>query len=126
MNAGFLSGPPLRAGTIAAAAAALLLVAGCATSVKVDSLAKPNAVEKSISYKLENKNPRVTEDSLRYKEGAGFVKTALPGKGMYEAPPNTKPDVVVNLDYGIGPPQVRRETVEEPVYVEVPGAVRVE
>jgi hypothetical protein len=107
--------------------AAGLLLAGCATTheVKIDSLAKPNA-ENAISYEIKNRNPLVTDDSLRYKEAANMVKTALSGKGMYEAPPNTKPDLVVNLDYGVGPPQQRKETVSEPVYITVPGQIRTE
>ena len=107
--------------------AAGCLLAGCATTheIKVDSLAKPNA-ESAISYEIKNKNPLVADDSLRYKEAAGFVKTALSGKGMYEAPPNTKADVVVDLDYGVGPPQMRKETVSEPVYITVPGQIRTE
>jgi hypothetical protein len=106
---------------------AVLLFAGCATThqVKVDSLAKPNA-EKAISYEIKNRNPLVADDSLRYKEASGMVKTALSGKGMYEAPPNTKPDLVVDLDYGVGPPQMKRETVSEPVYITVPGQIRTE
>jgi hypothetical protein len=104
-----------------------LFFAGCATTheVKVDSLAKPNA-EAAISYEIRNKNPAVADDSLRYKEAANLVKTALSGKGLYEAPPNTKPDLVVDLDYGIGPPQQKRETVSEPVYITVPGQIRTE
>lgn len=107
--------------------AAALLLAGCATThqVKVDSLAKPNA-ENSISYAIKNRNPLVADDSLRYKEAAGMVKTALSGKGMFEAPPNVKPDLVVDLDYGVGPPISRRETVSEPVYITLPGQVRTE
>lgn len=102
-------------------------LAGCTTThvVKVDSLAKPKAAD-AISYEIKNRNPLVAEDSLRYKEAAGLVKTALSGRGMYEAPPNTKPDIVVDLDYGVGPPQMRKETVSEPVYITVPGQVRVE
>ena len=104
-----------------------LFFAGCATTheVKVDSLAKPNA-EASISYEIKNRNPHVADDSLRYKEAANMVKTALSGKGMYEAPPNTKPDLVVDLDYGVGPPQMKKETVSEPVYITVPGQIRTE
>lgn len=107
--------------------AAALLFTGCATTydVKVDSLAKPDA-ENAISYEIKNKNPLVADDSLRYKEAAGFVKTALSGKGMYEAPPNTKADIVVDLDYGVGPPQLRKETVSEPVYITIPGQIRTE
>ena len=104
-----------------------LFLAGCATTheVKVDSLAKPKA-ENAISYEIKNKNPLVADDSLRYKEAANLVKTALSGKGMYEAPPNTKADVVVDLDYGVGPPQMKKETVSEPVYITIPGQIRTE
>ncbi|HUR59384.1 MAG TPA: hypothetical protein VM029_16835 [Opitutaceae bacterium] len=108
-------------------AAMTWMLAGCGsyTNVKVDSLAKPDAGA-SISYEIKNKNPLVAEDSLRYKEAAGFVKTALSGKGMYEAPPGAKPDLVVDLDYGVGPPVSRRETISEPVYITVPGQIRTE
>jgi hypothetical protein len=104
-----------------------LWLGGCATTheLKVDSLAKPNA-EQSISYEIKNRNPAVADDSLRYKEAAGYVKTALSGKGLYEAPPNTKADMVVELDYGVGPPQMKRETISEPVYITLPGQIRTE
>jgi hypothetical protein len=107
--------------------AASLLLAGCATThqVKIDSLAKPDA-EKSISYEIKNRNPLVADDSLRYKEAANLVKTALSGRGLYEAPPNTKADLIVDLDYGVGPPQMRKETVSEPVYITIPGQIRTE
>jgi hypothetical protein len=103
------------------------LLGGCATTydVKVDSLAKPNS-EQAISYEIHNKNPLVAEDSLRYKEAAGYVKTALSGKGMYEAPPNSTADMVVDLDYGIGPPTSKLETMSEPIYITIPGQIRTE
>lgn len=104
-----------------------LLVGGCtnAYTVKVDSLAKPKA-EESVSYKIVNKNPAVSEDSLRYKEAAAHVRTALSGKGLYEAPDPEKADLIVALDYGVGPPQSRMEPVSEPVYLQLPGQIRVE
>lgn len=107
--------------------AATLLLGGCATTheVRVDSLAKPRA-EDAISYEIKNRNPLVADDSLRYKEAANMVKTALSGKGMFEAPPNSKPDVVVDLDYGVGPPQMKKETVSEPIYITIPGQIRTE
>jgi len=113
--------------SLGGAAAAVLLAAGCAnsTTVKIDSLAKPKA-EESISYKILNKNPAVDDDSLRYKEAAGYVRTALSGKGLYEATDNQNADLVVSIDYGVGPPQSRREVVSEPVYVTLPGQMRVE
>jgi hypothetical protein len=116
-----------RSGLPCAGFMAAAFLAGCATSehMKVDSLAKPKA-DSVLSYEIHNTNPLLTDDSLRYKEAAGYVKTALSGKGMYEAPPGTKADMVVDLDYGIGPPQSRRETVSEPVYITLPGQIRQE
>ncbi len=103
------------------------LLAGCTTTheLKVDSIAKPRAAD-AVSYEVRNKNPLVADDSLRFKEAAGFVKTALSGRGMYEAPPNTKADMIIDVDYGVGPPKVKQEMVSEPVYVTVPGQIRTE
>lgn len=100
------------------------LISGCTTTheIKVDALAKPKA-EEAVSYRIRNKNPEMAEDSLRYKEAAGLVRTALSGKGMYEAHSAEAAELVVDLDYGIGPPQRRTETVSEPVYRTVPGRI---
>lgn len=116
-----------RAARLGFIAAASVFVAGCGTTytVKVDSLAKPNAQE-AVSYEIQNKNPMVSEDSLRYKEAKDYVKTALSGRGLYEAPDKVKADIVVDLDYGIKPPESRRETVSEPVYITIPGQIRTE
>jgi hypothetical protein len=102
--------------------AVLLLAGGCASgyTVKVDALAKPKA-EDAISYQIHNKNPQTGDDSLRYKEAANYVRTALSGKGMYEAPDPEKADLIVVIDYGVGPPTTKMETVSEPVYRIVPG-----
>lgn len=116
---------PLRFGFGLLSAGALLTGCGTTHTLKVDSLAKP-AAENSISYEIKNKNPLVADDSLRFKEAENLVKTALSGRGLYEAPPNTKPDMVVDLDYGVGPPQIRRETISEPVYITIPGQIRTE
>ena len=123
----FANRPPRVFGLAASLAVIGLFLTGCATTheVKIDSLAKPNA-EPAISYEIKNRNPLVADDSLRYKEAAGMVRTALSGKGMYEAPPGVKPDMVVDLDYGVGPPQMRREQMSEPVYITLPGQIRTE
>ncbi len=104
-----------------------LLFGGCASSyeVKVDSLAKPKA-EQVVSYEIKNSNPLIADDSLRYKEASDYVKTALSGKGLYEAPAKVKPDIVVDLDYGIKPPESRQEMISEPVYITIPGQIRTE
>ncbi len=107
--------------------ATTLLVGGCvnSTEMKIDSLAKPTA-EEAISYKIHNANPAVSEDTLRHQEAVGFVRTALSGKGMYETTDADKADVVVDLEYGVGPPKLQRETVQDPVYMTLPGQARVE
>lgn len=91
----------------------LTLVAGCATryDVKLDATAKPGA--DTISYALRNASAADDVDSLRYREAANHVRTALSGRGLYEAPPNVEPDVIVSIDYGVTP-RVQRELVMRP------------
>ena len=55
-----------------------------------------------------------------------MVRTALSGKGLYEAPDGAPADLMVDVDYGVGPPQTRHETIQEPVYITLPGEIRVE
>ncbi|HYC69991.1 MAG TPA: hypothetical protein VEB66_02215 [Opitutaceae bacterium] len=108
-------------------AAGALLLAGCTTTyqVQVDAIAQAAPTASTAqSYEIKNTNPRVDEDSLRYKEVASYVKTALSGKGMYEAPPGAKADVVVNVDYGMEPPRVKYETETYPIFAQVGGGVR--
>ena len=104
------------------------LVAGCSTStykVKVDSITKPEAVvSEPQSYKLKSKNPAMGDENLRYKEAADFVKTALSGKGLYEAGSDDKADMIVELDFGMEAPRTKMERVSVPVYTQVGGGVR--
>ncbi len=108
-------------------AALALLLAGCTTTyqVQVDAISQSTpAVSTAQSYEIKSTNPRVDEDSLRHKEVANYVKTALSGKGMYEAPQGAKADVVVNVDYGMDSPRVKYETETFPIYAQVGGGVR--
>ena len=108
------------------AAGFALLSAGCASSayrVKVDAIAKPAATE-AQSYTLKSKDPRLGEDNLRYREAAEFVRTALSGKGLYEAPTADRADMVIELDYGMEAPRTKIERVSVPVYAQVGGGVR--
>lgn len=116
-----------RAGS-AAFAVALLLTTGCSTSthrVKVDAISKPVPAD-AQSYRLKSKNPALGDENLRYREAAEFVKTALSGKGLYEAPSEDKADMIVELDYGMEAPRSRMERVNVPVYAQVGGGVRYE
>lgn len=107
---------------------ATLALAGCASNsydMKINSAAKPEA-KAAISYRIEAHGASVDTSSLRYKEAENFVKTALSGKGMYEAPKPEQADMVVDLDYGIGPPIITQQPFSQPVYRSVPGVSRTE
>lgn len=103
------------------------VVSGCLSKtyeVKVDAITKP--AQEAQSYKLKSKDPRLGEENLRYREAADFVRTALSGKGLYEAPNEAKADMVVELDYGLDAPRTKIERVSVPVYAQVGGGVRYE
>lgn len=109
------------------------LVVGCHSTsyeVKVDAVAKHDdrvgAPTEAQSYKIKSKNPAMGEENLRYLEAADYVKTALSGKGMYEAPTDETADVIVELDYGVDAPRTRIQTVSVPRYGQVGGGVRYE
>jgi hypothetical protein len=95
---------------------------GCAHTyeTKVVAIAKPKATE-ATSYRVRVKNSPTPNDDLRIREAENHVKTALSGQGLYEAPKEELADLIVELDYGIGPPRTRQEEVREPVYRTRPG-----
>ena len=102
---------------------------GTTYAVKVDASAKSAASRPSTdgqSYKIRSKNPVLGEENLRYKEAAEYVKTALSGKGLFEAPNTEAADLIVELDYGVDAPRTKIETVSVPRYAQVGGGVRYE
>jgi hypothetical protein len=125
--------PNNRVISVLAVALATLTIAftGCNSSstytVQVDAIATPPEVGKPApaaqSYHIRTHNPRLDESSLRYKEVTDYVRTALSGKGMYEAPSPELADVVIDIDYGMDAPRVKFETVSNPIMVMVPGAI---
>jgi hypothetical protein len=110
--------------------AVTVLFSGCGTTtyvVQVDAIAQKAesaAATQPLSYEIRTSNPKMDEGSLRYKEVAGYVKTALSGKGMYEAPSADKADVVIDIDYGIDTPRVKFDTQSQPVYGQASSGVR--
>lgn len=111
---------------------AALLLAGCdgtsTYTVQVDAIARPVEVGQPApaaqSYHIRTTNPKLDESSLRYQEVADYVRTALSGKGMYEAPTPDRADVIIEVDYGMDAPRVKFETISQPIMAVVPGAVR--
>jgi hypothetical protein len=119
--------PFFRAIPLATVAMLTLLATACSTSptykVKVDAISKPVPAQ-TQSYKLKSKDPRLGEENLRYREAADFVRTALSGKGLYEAPSEDRADMIVELDYGMEAPRSKIERVNVPIYAQVGGGVR--
>ncbi len=96
------------------------LAAGCsAYDVKLDSISRavPAPAANRASYTVENRNPAIATDSLRYREAARHIKTALSGRGLWEAPNPSAAALVVALDYDIDPPPIVYKETEVPVYV---------
>ena len=118
-----------RVCVVACAAVTLVALSACNSAstyqVKVDAISKPTPPQ-TQSYALKSKDPRLGEENLRYKEAADFVRTALSGKGLYEAPNADRADMVVELDYGMEAPRSKIERVSTPVYAQVGGGVRYE
>ncbi len=102
---------------------------GTTYAVKVDASAKSAASGPTAdgqSYKIKSKNLVLGEEDLRYKEAAEYVKTALSGKGLFEAPNTEAADMIVELDYGMDAPRTKIETVSVPRYAQIGGGVRYE
>lgn len=118
-----------RSLTVALLGLVAALFTGCDSTktytVQVDAIAKPTetgpAAPAAQSYHIRSQNPQLDESSLRYKEVTDYVRTALSGKGMYEAPTPEKADVVIDIDYGMDAPRIKFETISQPIIVQQPG-----
>ncbi len=101
----------------------LLLSVGCESntySLKVDAIHNPE-IGGHQSYKIVSSNPEVSTEDVAFKEVAEYVKTALSGKGLYEAPNADSADMIVDVAFGMGAPQVEFRTHEQPIIAEVGG-----
>jgi len=82
------------------------LLAGCQSlpkyyDVAVDAItAQPDIG--GVSYLLISRDPSSYRDPMLHNIAVACVKAALEGRGLYEAPPNTRPDLILELDYGRG------------------------
>ncbi len=104
------------------AGVAAIFVAGCTSTYtfKVDAISNPE-VEELYSYKIVSTNPEVSEEDLEFKEAAEYIKTALSAKGMYEAPDVEHADMIIDLSFGVGEPQIDFKTYSQPIYATTGG-----
>ena len=96
----------------------LLVLAGCGSTYrfKVDAIKNPDVADAKHSYRIASGNPEMDSEDLRFKEAAGYVKTALSSKGMYEAPPGTEAEMIIDVDFGMEEPRTEMRTVSVPIY----------
>ena len=99
---------------------AIALLSGCNTTyeMEVDAITNP-ALNDAESYVIVPRDPETDINDLRYKETVAYIKTALSGKGMYEALSAQDADMVVEVDYGMEPPRREFKVVEEPVFATI-------
>ncbi|GAB1489664.1 hypothetical protein MASR2M8_21170 [Opitutaceae bacterium] len=82
------------------------LLVGCKTlpryySVGVDAItARPELG--GTSYLLIAQDPSAYRDPALHNIAVMCVKAALEGRGLHEAPHNSRPDLILELDYGRG------------------------
>ena len=94
----------------------LIALSACTTTytLKVDAISNPETAETNPqSYIIVNTNPDIDESDLRYQETAKWVKTALSGKGLYEAPNLESADMIIELEYGMEEPYERSTVVQD-------------
>ncbi|HYC69760.1 MAG TPA: hypothetical protein VEB66_01050 [Opitutaceae bacterium] len=90
------------------------LLAGCNTTthrVRIEASVNtpPAGTPPPASFWIKSRqnDPRV--ETLRYHEAIGHIRTALSGRGLYQAPSEETADMVIEVDYGAAPKRQRVE-----------------
>lgn len=89
-------------------------LAGCATTnsippaqMVVEAIRNDaSAARNHFSYVIEDGQPVGSDESTYYDLAVKYVRTALSSKGLFEAPEGTKPDMIVEIDFGMEAPLV--------------------
>jgi hypothetical protein len=103
------------------------LLVGCQSNtynVKINAIANENKAASGASYRIVTKNGGDPRTDLRTREAVEYVKAALSGRGLYEAPNPENADMVVEVDYDVEPPRVEFETRSVPIFARLEGGVR--
>lgn len=84
---------------------AACILGGCAAfvpthDVAVDAISGP-VTALGTAYRLTDKDPMAVRNAVQHKLVFACVGAALDTKGIFEAPPGTKPDFNVEVDYGV-------------------------
>ncbi len=113
------------------AVAAILLIVllavglgGCNSTyeMKVDAINNPKTLGESDSYVIVPSDPDTDTTDLRYQETVEWIKTALSGKGMYEAVDPIDADMMIEVDFGMKAPRQEAEIVDRPTNIGLNGS----
>ncbi len=113
----------LRAFSVAGVA---LLLSACAVTptrtFKVDALTDRGLVPtappgESIAFYIEPAYDLAEGETLRFREAAGYVETALAGAGYYRTHDRSRARVLVRMDAVISDPVSESRVYSEPIYV---------
>lgn len=91
-------------------------LSGCTSAyqVKVEAMARPIATATgAASFRIKEPPHASDIGPLRREEIASHVRTALSAHGLYEAANPESADLIVEIDYGIGPERVQQTVYEE-------------
>lgn len=76
-------------------------------------MARPERAAGVVSYRIKDRGAGVGSGELRRAEVAEHVRTALSAHGLYEAADVGSADLIVEIDYGLGPERVHRDVYQE-------------
>ncbi len=95
----------------------VLFQGGCETTshtFKVNAMKNPEVAEANSYRIISSQNNSVDKEDSQFQEVSAYVKTALSGKGYYEAIDPGDADLVINIAYGTAPPNVEFKSVQNP------------
>lgn len=107
-------------------ATSALLLAGCAQvyDVKVDALQNPE-VQPGNSFRIVVKEQGDAGSERSQERAVTLVRNALSGHGMYEAENPDDAEVIVEVDYDVGPQRTVVESEDPMLGLDTPATARV-
>lgn len=112
-----------RPGRAELALGASLFVAACQSGGTGVDEAADAPVAATIPYHLAVADPAPGAETAQQREILGAVRAALAAKGMYEAPRGAPADLMLSLEYRVGPAHNGPVSETEPIYEITPGKI---
>ncbi|HEX9784860.1 MAG TPA: hypothetical protein VGA56_19285 [Opitutaceae bacterium] len=82
---------------------------------EVDAVRNPLSLGAPPAYRITSAHPSFGEGDRHFDKVADSVRVALSSKGMFDAPEGTPHESDIEIDFGMGAPELERRTTREPV-----------